>query len=579
MKPEEYFKKPLLPDQRNYEALKAFYCDGIGAKETAEKFGLSPKYFKKIRHQFRQDLKKGVNPFFEKRKPGPKKRSTDTRTIELIVSLRKRNYSITDIKVLLDSKNIKVSLDTIDKILKSEGFAPLPKRTRMERLAVSITEKIEAPKSVAIELANEKFSTECGAGPLAFLPLLQELGVVEAIKRSGYPGTAEIGDVESVLSFLALKLIGGLRWSHDTKWNMDRALGLFAGLNVLPKSTTLSTYSYRISREQNKTLLSELARIFRDDDLENGEFNLDFKAIPHWGDASVLEKNWAGSRSKAMKSILALVAQDPSTGNLSYTNAEIRHANQSDAVFDFVDFWKSGRGVDPKMLIFDSKFTTYRNLSELNKSEEKIKFLTIRRRSKSLLEKAEKIEDGEWQKISVERSKGRYQKIRAYEEYCKLRHYEGSVRQIVLTDHGRRKPTFLVTNDFDAYIGDLVKKYAGRWLVEQEIAEQIAFFNLNNPSSSIVVKVDFDLTISLLAHNLYRVLSSHLPGFENCTAKTISRKFLENGANIEISDREIKVHFKKKTHLPLLLEVPWMKRSTKLPWLGVQISFDSATCS
>ena len=101
MKPEEYFKNPLLPDQRNYEALKAFYRDGISAKEIAEKFGLSPKYFKKIRHQFRQDLKKGVNPFFEKRKPGPKKRFTDTRTIELIVSLRKRNYSITDIKVRL----------------------------------------------------------------------------------------------------------------------------------------------------------------------------------------------------------------------------------------------------------------------------------------------------------------------------------------------------------------------------------------------------------------------------------------------------------------------------------------------
>ena len=92
---------------------------------------------------------------------------------------------------------------------------------------------------------------------------------------------------------------------------------------------------------------------------------------PSWGDASVLEKNWAGSRSKAIKSLLALVAQDPSTGNLSYTNSEVKHRNQSDAIFDFVDFWKQGRGVAPKMLIFDSKFTTYRNLSELNRSEEK----------------------------------------------------------------------------------------------------------------------------------------------------------------------------------------------------------------
>ena len=32
--------------------------------------------------------------------------------------------------------------------------------------------------------------------------------------------------------------------TYDSNWNMDRALGFFAGLNVLPKSTSLSTYSY-----------------------------------------------------------------------------------------------------------------------------------------------------------------------------------------------------------------------------------------------------------------------------------------------------------------------------------------------
>ena len=224
MDPIDYFKKPLLPDHRNYEALKAFYCDGLGSSETAEKYGLSPAYFKKLRHLFLQNLKKGINPFFSKKKPGPKKRSTSSQTIELIVALRKRNYSITDIKVFLDSKGKAVSLDTIDKVLKDEGFAPLPKRTRMERLAVSVPGKIDAPKSVSLELTDEKFVTEHGAGPLVFLPLMEKLGVAEAIK-----------------------------------------------------------------------------------------------------------------------SLLALVAQDPSTGNLSYTNAELKHRNQSDAVFDFDDFWKQGR--------------------------------------------------------------------------------------------------------------------------------------------------------------------------------------------------------------------------------------------
>jgi hypothetical protein len=80
-----------------------------------------------------------------------------------------------------------------------------------------------------------------------------------------------------------------------------------------------------VTRAQNRNFLIQLSRIFRDEEQEHGEFDLDFKAIPHWGDSSVLERNWAGARSKAMKSILSLFVQDPSSGNLSYSNAEIKH--------------------------------------------------------------------------------------------------------------------------------------------------------------------------------------------------------------------------------------------------------------
>jgi hypothetical protein len=579
MDARDYFHKPTTPIQRHYEALRSFYHEGLRATDTATQFGFSPLYFKKLRVEFAQKLRSGIDPFFSTPKLGPKKRATKNETVKRIVALRKQNYSIADIKVSLEADAKKISLDTIDQILKSEGFAPLSKRTRKERLAVALPSKLEAPKSIPLELTDEEFSTEMGAGPLVFLPLLENLGIVKAIQKSGFPGTTEISDVQSVLSFLALKLMGGMRWSHDTKWNMDRALGLFAHLNVLPKATTLSTYSYRVTRAQNRNFLVQLSRIFRDEELENGEFNLDFKAIPHWGDASVLERNWAGARSKAMKSILSLVVQDPSTGNLSYTNAEIKHRDQNNSVFDFVDFWKKGRGTPPKMLIFDSKFTTYKNLNKLNQSKEKIKFLTIRRRSKNLIKQIEEISEEEWQKISIERSKGKYQKIRVHDGKCELRHYEGKVRQVILTDHGRQKPTFLITNDFDIDVHDVVKKYARRWLVEQEIAEQIVFFNLNNPSSSIVVKVDFDLTLSLLAHNLYRILANNLPGFEHCTVATINRKFLETGARIKINGNQITVHLKKKTHLPILFEVPWIRQNNQLSWTGTKIQYVQGTVS
>ncbi|MCP4379252.1 MAG: transposase, partial [bacterium] len=206
----------------------------------------------------------------------------------------------------------------------------------------------------------------------------------------------------------------------------------------------MSTYSYRVTRQENRQLLARLSQIFHDEIEEDGEFNLDFKAIPHWGDDSVLERNWSGSRAKAIKSLLALIVQQPATGQLAYTNAQIKHCDQAEAVLDFIDFWKQGRGSAPKLLIFDSKFTTYQQLNQINLSAENIKFLTLRRRGKKLIERAQALPNDQWQRINLPRTKGKYQRIRVHDGCCRLRHYEGDVRQVILTDHGRKKPTFLI---------------------------------------------------------------------------------------------------------------------------------------
>jgi hypothetical protein len=592
---QTYFSHPTDPSQKKYEALRSFYLDKQPANQVAQQYGYSPEYFKKLRFIFATQIKNGQNPFFKPTKKGPKKRSTSDQIIDHIVDLRKQNHSINDIKAILESKDQKLSLETIDNILKEQGFAPLPRRTRKERNSILLPAKMQAPPTQPLEIVDEEFSTQRGGGILVFLPLIERLGIVKAIRSANFPQTSVIDDVSSVMCFLALKLIGRERLSHDETWNLDRSLGLFAGLNVLPKNATLSSYSYRILRCQNQKLLTELASIFKDVEFEfeqeqeqeqeqkkkgeQSEFNLDFKAIPHWGDKSVLEKNWSGSRSKALKSLLALIVQEPATGFLSYSNAEIKHQTQSDAVLEFVDFWKEGRGISPKMLIFDSKFTTYENLNRLNQSKEKIKFLTLRRRGKGLKQKIQEIPDYEWTDVKIETNKNKYKTIKVYDSYITLRNYQGDVRQLIITGHGRPQPCFLITNDFDSEIKVLIKKYARRWLVEQEIAEQIKFFHLNQASSSIVVKVDFDLTISLLAHNLYQILASHLPGFEKCNVDTIYRHFIENGASIKICAKDIRVMLKKKTHLPILFELPWMKESTYIPFLGMNIKFETDTVS
>ena len=258
------------------------------------------------------------------------------------------------------------------------------------------------------------------------------------------------------MSIRSLKILGKQRLSHDETWSGERALGLFALFTVLPKSATLASISYCVKHSQNWKLLLELSRMIEKPEMENGDFNLDFKVMNHWGDASILETNWSGIYSKSIKSVLALIVSVPATGYLSYVNASVKHKNQHDVVIEFVDFWKKGRGIAPKMLIFDSKLTTYENLNKLNQSPEQIKFLYRSRRGKSLIKRVEKI--SQWQSIHIEGKNRKHKTIKAYDEICQISKYEGNLRQIILVDHGHQQPTFMITNDFEATLPTEVKK-------------------------------------------------------------------------------------------------------------------------
>ena len=59
----------------------------------------------------------------------------------------------------------------------------------------------------------------------------------------------------ALLSLLVLKLLDKERLSHIDDFNCDEALGLFAGLNILPKKSFATNYSYRTTREHQVQLL------------------------------------------------------------------------------------------------------------------------------------------------------------------------------------------------------------------------------------------------------------------------------------------------------------------------------------
>ncbi len=51
-----------------------------------------------------------------------------------------------------------------------------------------------------------------------------------------------------------------------------------------------------------------------------------------------------------------------------------------------------------------------------------------------------------------------------------------------------------------------------------------------------MVKVDFNLTMTIAAHNFYRVIAMELAGFENETSGSLSSKFFDNGGQFKIEN-------------------------------------------
>src|SRR5207302_8924733 len=108
------------------------------------------------------------------------------------------------------------------------------------------------------------------AGLLLAVPELVALGLPGLVAAAGYPGTSVIPAVSSVLSLLALKLIGVRRVSHVDDLAADPGAALFAGLAAVPKATALTTYSYRLAHERQHRFLAALDRAMLAEGLAEG---------------------------------------------------------------------------------------------------------------------------------------------------------------------------------------------------------------------------------------------------------------------------------------------------------------------
>jgi len=564
-----FFTHPKLDWQRRYEALRASFVDRLPAKVVADRFGYSAAYIRLLRHRFQQ----GKLDFSEPVAEGKTKRRRISAIIRgKIIAWRQQQLSAGDITELLSEEGVEISVRTIERVLAEEGFSKLPRRTRL-KLGQTVKGAQVPERTQAIAVGDVDGSRwDCpAAGVFLFAPFLAQLDIGKIVHGAALPGTRAIPPVQYFLSFLALKLLGTERYAHVGEQAFDPGLGLFAGLNVLPKCTALSTYSYSI----DKLHLSRLQQAFvcqggRLGLYDGSIVNLDFHTIPHFGEESVLEQHWAGARGRVMKGALSLFAQDADSKLMLYTAADIRRDEADGQVLEFLSFWKSvRRGVKP-MLVFDSRFTTYAHLSALN--AQGVRFITLRRRGKRLLEHLEKLEP--WKRIHIPHPKRKYPNPLVYESMVELRGYQGMLRQVIVRGNGREKPSFVITNDFEMPLELLVGNYARRWRVENGIAEAVKFFHLNALSSPILVKVHFDVVMTMIADTLYSMLAKKLRGFEQCDAAKLYRHFVQIGGVVEIGGNEVTITYPRRAHNPILRAVPWHLLPSTIPGLqGANLNF------
>tara|TARA_B100001971_G_C18230344_1_gene563488 strand:+ start:321 stop:2060 length:1740 start_codon:yes stop_codon:yes gene_type:complete len=552
MKPKTYFTRPRHVLHKQYEALRSFFVEGMRAEEVASTFGYTPSAVYSLVRDFREDIsdRPFSDPFFITRKAGRKPVDETGALHRRITSLRKKYLSVPDIKAILDAQDDHVSERYIYDVITKDGFARLPRRTRAIKTHTVSAATVKAPEAVTLDFTPETISSTNSLGILCLLPYIQIYGIDRLIESSTYPESTVISRLSSIMSFVALKLSNVKRYTQDDAWCMDRGPGLMAKLSVLPKAAWFSSYSHRVTRTMNRTFLSGLHNIWCKHGFLGDTANLDFTTIPYWGDASHLENNWSGTRHTAMASMLTVLAQEPESGIITYGDSNIRHNNKSDVVLEFLDFYRASGKQDLTYLVFDSKFTTYENLARL---DPEVKFLTIRRRGKKIVERLDALPSSAWKKVRVPAADGKGRTLRINDSQIFLRDYGKEVRQIAIRGHGRIKPALIITNDVDRAVEDIIRTYARRWLIEKDISEQIEFSHLNRLSSSVVIKVDFDLTISILAHNILRLFALDLTGYEHLSAQTLYNKFLANSGMVEISPGHVAVKLNKKRTLPVVL--------------------------
>jgi transposase len=556
------FVAPSEPNQRRYEALRAYFVEGASAETVADRFG----YTRSSVETLVRDYRAGRLELFASSRPGPRTQPKKDRARALVVAMRAEGRTLAEIGRALEAAGASLSRTAIWEILAEAGMGRRPTPATAPAAVAPKTRRLRAsdwPRIGALQSEH--------AGLFLLVPELVELDLPALAAAAGYPSTSQLQAVNSLLGLLALKLYERRRRSHVYDVVHDHALGIFCGLTVLPKRTHLTGYSYRTTRAHNRALLEALVQRQRAVGLVAGEsFNLDFHAIMSFGEDQILDEHYVPRRSQRTRSVLSFFAQDGEHATLCYANADIAKGEQAHEIIRFCEFWQQATGQPPGLLVFDSQLTTHAELAALD--EHGIGFITLRRRGASLMAQVAALGDDSWRPVRLERP-GKHRDVTVAEMTATI--HKRQLRQLAVRGLGRDEPTLLLTNQQQRTPKQLIERYAKRWAIENTLAAQIRAFHLDSLSSQVPLAVDLDTTLSVLCDSTYRSLARRLDdGYRTATPDTIFRHFIATPGELRVSDDGINVRLHPRAHTPVLLDADYQHRTIEVPWWnGRQLSY------
>ncbi|MGV7852224.1 hypothetical protein PJM29_29040, partial [Mycobacterium kansasii] len=185
------FTAPEQVNQRRYEALRAFFVEGLSHAEAGERFGYTRWGMVNLVRDHRAGK---LELFAPQRKPGPAPGTAPAkeRVRARVIELRREGLSTYEISARLAGENTPLNRTSVGEILTEEGFGRLLRHPEPVASTSPATpgRDTRLPRTGKLDFQTWPATVETGkAGLLLLIPDLVALGLPELVRRAGYPGT------------------------------------------------------------------------------------------------------------------------------------------------------------------------------------------------------------------------------------------------------------------------------------------------------------------------------------------------------------------------------------------------------